>query len=144
MKSLFISFTGSQHDSRHPCSVLRLVGGGDVAWSENEDRGHRKGTPPTAQYWMSYYTCKCDDCDNESVSLLKADEMAEKIGYPPFILNDTALDESYNAVGLSWQSFIITCIICSICVFTYLLFCVHERIFRSHEVVTITGEELNV
>lgn len=31
--------------------------------------------------------------------LSKADAMAEKIGYPPFILNDTALDESYNAVS---------------------------------------------
>lgn len=31
-------------------------------------------------------------------SLSKADAMAEKIGYPPFILNNTALDKTYDAV----------------------------------------------
>lgn len=31
-------------------------------------------------------------------SLSKADAMAEKIGYAPFILNNTALDKTYDAV----------------------------------------------
>lgn len=35
---------------------------------------------------------------NFCFSLSKADAMAEKIGYPPFILNNTALDKTYDAV----------------------------------------------
>ncbi|XP_022344016.2 neprilysin-like [Crassostrea virginica] len=45
------------------------------------------------------------DQKTRTVAIEKADEMAEKIGYPPFILNDTALDESYNAVNYSSDTY---------------------------------------
>ncbi|XP_061163331.1 neprilysin-like [Saccostrea echinata] len=45
------------------------------------------------------------DQKTRKVAKEKAEAMAEKIGYPPFILNDTALDESYNAVTFSSDTY---------------------------------------
>lgn len=38
------------------------------------------------------------DCD----FFFQADAMAEKIGFPAFILNDTALDDNYKTVNIIW------------------------------------------